>query len=269
MSTADKIQSNLVAMGFTNTSALAIYNKIAQSVGQVVDNTISEISNSETIITNLLISQYGYGKPLYYTSAALAFQYGDNLIVNLTINPVTGAPYLNYIYAQVDTTKQIITQAAFEAINSGGTVQMFLKVATTDTVTGLLVQLSGPQFTAFSNYFLNFQVAGLPISIINAAANILNFNAECTYFATYDLPTLQSNIATALNNFQKQFQFNGEFYSGDLQDYIKQNVPGIRDFFVFNTTLDGVPFSGSQSLISGYFNYQAGITGNINYQPIT
>lgn len=267
--TADKIQGNLIAMGFTNKSAMAIYNKIAQSVGQIVDNTISEITNSETTITNLLISQYGYGKPLYYVAAALMFQYGDNLVVNNAINPATGAPYLNYIYAVTDTTKQIITQAAFQAIASGATVQLFLKIATTDPVSGLLVPLSVPQYGAFSSYFLNFQVAGLPISIINTAGNILNFQAACTYYASYDLPTLQSNLATALTNFQKQFEFNGEFFAGDLQDYIKNNVPGVRDFFAFNTTLDGAPFAGSTTLISGYFNYQTGIATGITYTPIT
>lgn len=269
MSTADRIQQNLAALGFTNTSAMAIYNKIAQAVGIIVDNTIAEITNSETTITNLLISQYGYGKPLYYTGAALAFQYGDNLIVNMAINPATGAPYLNYVYATIDTTKQIITQAAFEAVNSGGSVQMFLKVATVDPISGLLVPLSGDQITAFNNYFLNFQVAGLPISVINSAANILGFSAECTFFSTYDLPTLQGNIAQALLTFQKTFPFNGEFYSGDLQDYIKQNVPGIRDFFVFNTTLDGNPFAGSQAMTSGYFDYAVNITDGISYQSVT
>lgn len=269
MNTADQIQANLAAMGFTNTSAMAIYNKIAQAVGQVVDNTITEIGNSETIITNLLISQYGYGKPLYYTSAALGFQYGDNLIVNMAINPVTGAPFLNYIYAVPDTTKQIITQAAFEAVNSGATVQLFLKVATKDAVSGLLVPLSIPQFTAFSNYFLNFQIPGLPISVISAAGNILDFNSVCTYFATYDLPTLQTNIAAALISFQTSFEFNGEFYDGDLEDYIKQNVPGVRDFYISSTTLDGVPFSGSQSLVSGYFNYATTVIAGITYNAVT
>jgi hypothetical protein len=269
MTTAEKIQANLVALGFTNTSATAIYNKIAQAVGQIVDNTVSEITNSETTITNLLISQYGYGKPLYYTAAALMFQYGDNLIVNMSINPVTGAPFLNYVYAEVDTTKQIITQAAFEAVDSGPTVQLFLKVATTDSVSGLLVPLSNPQYTAFVNYFLNFQVAGLPVSVINAAANILDFTSVCTYFSTYDLPTLQANIATALNSFQKAFQFNGEFYSGDLESYIKTNVPGVRDFFISNTTLDGIPFNGSQSLLSGYFNYNTNVPSEVTYNPVT
>jgi len=267
--TEQLIKANLQALGFTNTSAAAIYNKIAQAVGIIIDNTVAEINNSETIITNLLISQYGFGKPLYYTENALAFQYGDNLEINMAINPATGAPYLNLIYPVIDTTKQIIKQAAFQTITSGNTTQLLLKVATIDPISGLLIPLSTPQLNAFTNYFLNFQIPGLPISIINIAGNTLNFTSIATYFASYDLPTLQTNLLTALLAFQDSFVFNGVFYDGDLQDYIKSNVPGIRDFFISNTTLDGVPFSGSVDLSAGYFNYVTGIINQVTYNPIS
>lgn len=266
MTTADRIQANLIALGFTNTSATAIYNKIAQSVGQIVDNTVTEINNSESIITNLLISQYGYGKPLYYVQNALNFQYGDNLIINTAINPVTGAPYLNLIYAVIDTTKQIISQAAFQSTDTGGnSTLLFLKVATLDQTTKLLVKLTDVQLAAFEAYMLNFELPGLPLNIISQDANILGFNALCTYYTSYDLTTLESGIATVLNTFRDTFQFNGEFFAGDLQDYIKQNVPGVRDFFINSTTLDGIAFSGSSTMGSGYFDYVVNIVDNISY----
>lgn len=264
--TADQIQANLIALGFNNQSAMAIYNKIAQSVGQVVDNTIAELANSEAIIQNLLISQYGLGKPLYYVANALNFQYGDNLIINTAINPVTQQPYLNLIYAVVDTTKQIITKAAFtQSVGSGGNSLLFLKVATLNSSTNQLQALSGIQLTAFQNYFLNFELPGLPITILSSNANILGFNAVCTYSTAYDLTTLETNVAAALTAFQNSFQFNGTLYVGQLQDYIKQNVQGVIDFFVFDTTLDGVAFAGSTELNSGYFDYVGGITGDIVY----
>jgi hypothetical protein len=104
--------------------------------------------------------------------------------------------------------------------------------------------------------------------VISASPNILDFLATATYYATYDLTTLTTNLQNALITFRNAFAFNGQFFAGDLQDYIKTNVPGIRDFFIYNTLIDSVPFSGSKSLSSGYFDYTSTINAQITYNPI-
>lgn len=259
MSTQSQILANMIAAGFDNPSQAALYNKQAETLGEIVDVTITEINNNRQSILDI-INKQRYGKSGYYTGIAKAFQYGDDLI----IDPIT----LDFTYATVDTTKQIITQAAFEEVDSGNSASLFLKVATTDTVTGLLVQLTAPQYSAFSSYFVNFEIPGLPVTIGNTPANVLAFISTATYLATYNLSTLQTNLAAALAAFQKSFDFDGTFYAGDLQDYIKQNVPGIRDFFIQNTSLDAVPFSGSINLGSGYFNYAASVLTSITYTSV-
>lgn len=250
--TQEIIQGNLIALGFDNPSATAIYNKIAQSIGVTIDNTIIEINNTTNTI-NSLITTKNYGKTGYYTSKALAFQYGDNL----SIDPVTLMPY----YATVDPTKQIVKQAAFEEI----VTNLYLKIATVNDFTGELEALSTAEYNAFVAYFVNFEIPGLPLAIISANANVLNFNSVATYFATYDLPTVQTNMATALSSFKEAFPFNGEFYTTQLSEYIKENVPGIISFFVSNTSIDNTPFSGNINLTSGYFNYDPSIPASIIY----
>lgn len=256
MSTQSTITANLIAAGFNNPSQAALYNKIAETLGAIVDSTITEMNNNQQSILNIINTQR-YGKSGYYTSIAKAFQYGDDLI----IDPVT----LNYEYATVDPTLQIITQAAFQESISGADDELFLKVATTDPTTGLLTQLNALQYASFSNYFVNFEIPGLAVTIGNNPANIFGFSAVATYYATYNLTTLQTNLAAALVAFQKTFAFNGELFAGDLQDYIKQNVPGMRDFYIFNTTVDMAPFAGSIQLTAGYFNYVTNIINNITY----
>ena len=255
--TANTIQSNLLALGFNNPSAAAAVNKIAEGLGTIVDNTLQEFSNTKASILNVISTQR-YGKSAYYTAAALAFQYGDNLTEDADGNPV---------YANIDTSKQIIAQAAFENIASGNSSQLFLKVATLDA-SGNTVALSIPQFTAFTSYFQNFEIPGLPVTIISNNANVLSFSAICTYYSTYDLATLQTNLSNALSAFRKSFGFDGVFYNGDLNDYIKANVPGVKDFFIDNTLIDGIAFSGSTTLGSGYFNYVANILNQISYTGI-
>lgn len=257
-----QILSNLSAIGFSNLSVASIERQIAIVIAVFIANVQSEITNSESIITNLLISQQGYGKSLYYTGKALEFQYGDNLAINTDINPVTGEPYLNYYYPVIDATKQIISQAAFSSSSSG----LFLKVAT--LTGGILGPLSSPQYNAFSSYMLNFEILSLPVNIISIAGNVLRFTSIATYISAYDLPTLQANLATALTAFQNTFQFNGTFYAGDLESYVKANVPGMRDFYIANTTIDGVSFSDSTNLSSGYFLYSGDILTLITYNAV-
>jgi hypothetical protein len=261
MATKDLIKANLIALGFTNPSASALYNKIADAISPVIDTTLNELSNTQQSILNI-ISNQRYGKAGYYTSKALAFQFG----YSLSQDPIT----LDYIYAVIDATAQIITQAAFVNITSGNSAQLFLKVATTDTQ-GNTVALTSTQLAAFNNYFVNFQIPGLPVTVISNSANILYFNAAASYYSTYDLPTLQANLTTALSNYKKTFtsnNFNGVFFAGDLQDYVKANVPGIRDFYINNTLIDSVAFAGSTPLNSGYFNYVLNILNNIIYVPV-
>lgn len=274
MSAIDQINGNLNLLGFKATSVTDIDEQIAIAVGQVIDNTLTEINNTESTITNILISQYGYLKSAYYVAYALYFQYGYNLSVDMAINPATGEPFLDLIYTTIDDTAKIIKQAAFEQVRTMNAIELFLKIATIDTLTNLLIPLSNPQLAAFNAYMENFEAPGLRLNIINQAGNVLNFNAVATFSSAYDLTALQTNVANALvafqtvnapGNFQTNFQFNGVLYVGQLQDYVKANVPGVIDFYVNNTTLDNVPFAGSTALSSGYFNYVTNITDNISY----
>ena len=252
--TTDEISANLIELGFTNTSALALYNKIAQSIGIVIDNTITEMANSEANILADITSK-NYGKAGYYTAAALAFQLGYNLSQDAYGNPV---------YTVIDTTAQIISQAAFENLNGN----LFLKVATLNAGTGLLQALTNAELIAFQNYFVSFEIPGLPVTIISLPPNILNFTAAATVYATYDFTLLQANLLAALTAFQNSFAFDGIFYTDDLSSYLKTNVPGIRDFYISNTTIDGASFSGSIGLQAGYFDFMTNIIANINFTTI-
>jgi hypothetical protein len=254
--TTDTINANLLSLGMNNPSQLSTANEIANGIGIVIDETIQEMTNSENNILNIINTQR-YGKSGYYTSIAKQFQYG----YNLSVDPVTLAPY----YAVIDPTAQIVSQAAFEELASGNSSQLFLKIATLNTLTNQLQALSTPQLAGFNNYFINFEIPGVPVTVISADPNQVNFLGTATYFATYDLSVLTTNLQNALLAFRNSFAFNGEFFSGDLQDYIKTNVPGIRDFYIYNTMIDNVPFSGSQSLSSGYFDYVSSIFTQITY----
>ncbi len=263
---ASVILQNLATLGFTNVSVTSIEGIIAISIGQFDDNLLAEIANSESTINNIQQSQWGYGSPNYYVQQALQFQLGDNLIVNTAINPVTGQIYGNLIYAVIDTTKQIIAQAAFQKSLQGAS---FLKVAT-QAISGTgLAPLTSDQLVAFKSYMLNFEIVDIPLNIISIPGIILNFVSTVTYFSSFDLPTLQSNVVAAFNTFLRGFQFNGIFYATDLEQYIQNNVQGIRSFFINDTELDGIAFLDYINLSSGYFDYDPSVLTSLTYNPVS
>ena len=242
-------------------SVTAMFGKIAEANGQVVDNTITEVSNTQIIITNLITNK-NYGHPGWYTDNAKAFQYGDNLSI---------ASDGSFYYAVVDPTKQVIAQAAFnELIGEGGAISLVLKVACIDPGTGLLAPLTLLKFSAFTNYFKNFNIPGLPVTIISNDPNTISFTAAIAYDGTFDLWALQSNVNAALLVFRNTYTFNGEFYNYFLENYLVANVPGVRavylsDTFITNPGGSPISFSGSTSLSSGYFNYG---TNTLNYATV-
>lgn len=255
MSAIDTILLNLKAVGFDNPANDAIFEMIAQGIGGVIDNTLTEFTNTKNTIIDVIANQR-YGKAAYYVNAALQFQYGDDLI------PSAGT--LDPTYAVIDPTKQVIKQAAFQNFNAN----LSLKIAGLDSLSGNLIQLPQIQQDAFNAYYVFFEIPGIPISIICLPANIFSFNAICTFISGYDKPTLQANIAAAVQAFKTTFNFNGILYSDALSTYIKAAVPGVIDFYLSSTQIDGVPFTGFTTLTAGYFNFGPNILNNIQYNSV-
>jgi hypothetical protein len=254
MATQDIIISNInsVLPELNNNSQVSIWRKIAQAIGYVIDLTIIEFQNTINII-NTNIQNYKLGKPQYYIDNALSFQYGDNL----EINPDT----YEYYYSVIDTTKQIVKKAAFEL---GVGNQLLLKYAGVDS-NGKPVAITDPQKSSFEAYFLNFEIAGLPVTKTTNNPNSFEFTANITYYPNYNLTTLQTEVKAAFENFRDSFGFNGILYIDQLQDYIKSTVVGVKSCYIENTLMDSNSFSWKTSLTSGYFDYVANFESNITY----
>ena len=257
MGSATTILTNLTSLGFNSASQAASNARIAQGIGDFIDNILTEFTNTQNSILNVINTQR-YGKSAYYTGVAKTFQYGYDL--------VPSDSNLDPGYAIIDPTAQIISQAAF--VNNQGALS--LKVATANAATGQLGPLSASQLSAFISYFVEFQIPGLPVAVISLAGNVFSFSSICTFNAGYNLTNLQANVQAALLSFASTFSFNGVLYSDQVSDYIKANVPGVIDFFLTNTQVDGAAFVGSTTLTAGYFTFAPTVTSGsaITYNPI-
>jgi hypothetical protein len=248
MGSLTNILANISAAipSLTNNSAAAIFRKIAEALSITVDTTISELDNTKAII-DANIANKNYGKAGYYTAAALAYEDG----VDMVQDPVT----LEWVYSPIDTSKQTISQAAFDVDT------MTLKVAYSDPVTGLLAKLPTAVLNRFTDYFNTsglggFAIPGITINIVSLDPNIFNASSFIiTYFGSYNLVNVQADVQAALNAFRDSFQYNGVLFLNDLIEYIKANVPGIRDVNILNAEIDSVVFAGNTKLAAGYFDY--------------
>jgi hypothetical protein len=230
-----------------NTSVSAIFAKQAQAIGQVLDNVLLEISNSQTtIITG--VTNKNYGSIGYYVNAALAYQKGSDLSVDQYGNPY---------YAVVNTSPSvmIIAQAAAVEGSSGTLIYVYLKVAQLNSSTNLLEALSSGDLADFVSYMQNYIPIGVTVTIVSLSANVLSFNAEISYDKKYNLTTLQTNIANAMTAFQSSFKFNGIWDNYQFANYIVTNVPGVLAVDITATTIDSIAFTNITTLNSGYFNY--------------
>jgi hypothetical protein len=265
--TQQQILTNLFALTdqsgnqlFSSTSAVSLARKIADAMAPIIDNTLSELIDTQTIIQNIINNQR-YGRSGYYTSKALLFQYSSSADQILTPDPVTNDPE----YAVIDTTLQIISQAAFDV--SGSNILILKVAALSGTTLGPLTTL---QMNDFKSYFTNFEIPGLPVQIISTTGNVINFIPSIIYSASTDLAALQSAIQSAIIAYQNTFPFNGYFYCDGiygLTNYLIANVPGLIDVSLSGCTVDVNPFFAPNiytKLLSGYFLYDPSVVGKFN-----
>ena len=254
----------------SNTSVTAIFNKLASALSINIDSTIAELQNTQTVIDQNIATN-NYGKAGYYIAAALQYEDG----VDMVFDPTT----MKYIYSPVDISKQSISQAAFEEET------LILKVATTDS-SGNLIKLDPAVLSRFIAYMkqstiptlsggklisLNagFEIPGIIIYIVSKDPNLFTANFIITYFGSYSLINIQSALIAAIKSFINSFTYDGILYIGDLQDYLKSNVPGIRDVVITNAAINSIGFVGKTNLTAGYFTCDAtGIVNSATYNSI-
>ena len=259
MTTYEKIVSYIKSAlpELTNQSEASMDKKIASAIAPVIDNTITELSNTQDVITNIIGTQR-YGKSLYYIQKALQYQEGGTLIVDSNFD---------YNYQTVNTNLLLIKQAALIVNDSGNTQILTMKVARQDPNGSGLIAL-GDKLPAFNDYMKLFEIPGIPILIDSRSANIFSFLASVTYYSAYNLETIKSLLSSYLTSFRDSFEFNGVLYVNDLETYLKNNIPGIRNVSLSNTSIDSTGFTDFTILQAGYFDFSDNIENQFTYVAI-
>ena len=157
--------------------------------------------------------------PWYY-KMALAFQYGDSLVLNERTQ--------QYEYASVDESKQVVKYAAVR--DKGTSVQILVS----GDQGGSPVALSNDVLTVFKQYMNRVKVAGVILNITSKESD----NVTVTATITIDPLVLNENgellsdgskpVEEAITSYLKHIIYGGTFNKTKLVDVI-QAVEGVVD----------------------------------------
>lgn len=157
--------------------------------------------------------------PWYY-KMALAFQYGDSLVLN--------ARTQQYEYAEVDESKQVVKYAAVR--DKGTSVQILVS----GDSGGSPVALSSDVLTVFKQYMNRVKVAGVILNITSKASDHVLIKATITIdpLVLNEGGELLSDgskpVESAIKEHLKNIVYGGTFNKTKLVDAI-QAVEGVTD----------------------------------------
>lgn len=180
----------------------------------------------------------------WYKIKALAFQYGDALVDSDE-------------YAIIDEAKKIIKQVAILE----GDRKVVVKIATL-IGSELSPLIDNDQVNAFAAYMNKIKDAGTVIEIINKEADKLRVELDFYYDALIvdndgkliDTPT-ESVVKIAIESYLKSLDFDGEFESNKMVDFIQKSA-------------------GYKSLKLNFVGFKAGLSNSFSpitraYQPLS
>lgn len=157
--------------------------------------------------------------PWYY-KMALAFQYGDSLVLNETTQ--------QYVYANIDESKQVVKYAA---VRDRGTSVQILVSGDKD---GKPMALSNDVLTVFKQYMNRVKVAGVILGISSKESDSMSIEASISV----DSLVLDGNgaklsdgskpVEDAIRDHLKNIKYGGTFSKTKLINAIL-SVPGVED----------------------------------------
>ncbi len=211
----------------------------------------------DTFEANILtsIANQKFGSLRWYVSVSKEYQHGDALV------DVNGFPG----YSVIDTTKQIITQAA--AFEGSGIV--FVKVAKDDG-SGGLEALTSPELSGFESYINKRKVAGVQLVASSFDADDLQLDCVIGYDPIIPLATVQASVEAAVEAYLQALPFDSVFKRLALEDAL-QGLDGVETIDI--TSMVGV--QGAQTVIidqeyaarAGYMTLDLG-NSNITYNAV-
>lgn len=192
---------------FASDSKLSILNGITWTFAAVVFSFESILDVFAIDISNIINNRIN-GTPTYYINALLQYQKGDELMVR--------DDGLAFGYANVDETKQIVTQASYMESSSDVNLdnKLILKVATGEK--GKLQSIPQEELMMIQAYINKIKFAGTRIEIASQEGDVLIPRVSVYHDGAVLESEMYDNIEEKLNEYMMNIKFDSTIYVSDI-----------------------------------------------------
>ena len=192
---------------FSSDSKLSILNGITWSFAAVIFS-FETLLNLFAVDISKTISNRINGTPIYYIRAIKQYQKGDELMVR--------EDGVAFGYAEVDTTKQIITQASYIESSSDVNLdnKLILKVATGDS--GDLHAIDYEELVLIQSYINKIKFAGTRIEVTSQKGDLLIPRVSVYYDGAAVESEVYDLIEEQLDIYMQDIPFDSAIYVSDI-----------------------------------------------------
>lgn len=239
----------------TNESDASIWARLCQCFAGTIDATILNCTNSERVIASSARSLRVAGRQ-YYIDTALAYQYGDNLVL---LDEKT----YRYGYEQTDASKQIVKQVAILYYPDQRVI--VISVATIDN-DGVVQALSKDQLDDFKSYMEYKSPLGIAPEIVSQSPWEVDASTlTIRYNDAFSLATIKSDVQEVLKKQQAKVRGYVPIYVNEIENALRE-VDGVIDAYLTSPTAISPDGSASRpaskgvlNTDTGYFNFSEGL----------
>lgn len=192
---------------FDSDSKLSILNGITWTFAAVVFSFESILDVFAIDISSVINNRIN-GTPTYYINALLQYQKGDELMVR--------DDGLAFGYANVDETKQIVTQASYMESSSDMNLdnKLILKVATGEK--GNLQSIPQQELMMIQAYINKIKFAGTRIEITSQEGDVLIPRVSVYHDGAVLESEMYDKIEEKLNEYMMNIKFDSTIYVSDI-----------------------------------------------------
>lgn len=216
---------------FSSDSKLSIMNGVCWIVSAMI-YTFESILDVFAIDISQTLNERINGTPKYYANALLDYQKGDQLIVR--------DDGLAFGYANVDTTKRIITQVSYSESTSDQNLdnKLIFKVATGSK--GDLSEISAEDLATITAYINQLKFAGTRLEVISRKGDVLIPRLS----VYYDGSVLESEIYDAIESALNEYVMNIDFDAGIYVSKVWESIRKVEHVTDVHIDTSAVPEQG-------------------------
>lgn len=212
---------------FQSDSKVSIMNGITWTFSAVI-HAFETLLDVFAIDISQAINQRVNGTPDFYANALLQYQTGDDLTIR--------EDGLAFGYANIDETKQIITQVSYSESTDDINLDSKLLLKVAMGTKGNLSALPPEELIPINSYINKLKFAGTRIEVISREGDVLIPRVQVYYDGAILEAEVYDNIEEKLNDYIMNIPFDSSIYTSKIVEAIR-SAEHVTDVYIDTTAI--------------------------------